>query len=191
MNIFFIDKNPFIAANAMSDKHIIKMIVESAQMLSTAHRVLDGKPYTITGPTGRKTTRYDHPIYDDRLYQVAYINHPCNVWVRQNEDHYKWLYSHFSELCFEYKRRFKRIHKTDLDLYVRLSFTPNNIKKGKFTPPPQAMPDIYKHEDTITAYKNYYTSEKLFTDNDKYRFEKVLREQKIKIFGFDPVETRA
>lgn len=174
MNIFYIDKDPSVAAKAMADKHIVKMIVETAQILSTAHRVLDGKPYTHISAKGRKIKRYDHPLYNDRLYQSAYVNHPCNVWVRESFHNYNWLYNHFAALCDEYFIRFNRIHKAEKDLYIILFYTPHNIPMVPLTPPAQAMPDHYRSNDAIDAYRKYYEAEKLFTPKDNNNYNKVI-----------------
>lgn len=176
MNIFYLDHNPYNSAEMMSDKHVVKMILESAQILSTAHRVLDGQPYTHVSKKGRKVKRYNHPLYDDRLYQSAYANHPCNVWVRESHENYRWLYDHFAGLCFEYTKRFNKIHKADEQLHVRLSFLPNNIPNKRMTPAPQAMPRKYHDTDSIVAYRNYYRAEKLFTPRDVQRFNKYTCE---------------
>jgi len=81
MNIFYLDKDPRICAENHCDKHCVKMILEYAQLLSTAHRVLDGDPNQEL-PDGRQ----------DVLYKATHVNHPSAVWVRQNEANYKWLY---------------------------------------------------------------------------------------------------
>jgi single-stranded DNA-specific DHH superfamily exonuclease len=178
MNIFYIDHNPYLAASSMADKHISKMIVESAQMLSTAHRVLDGQPYTHISKKGRKIKRYNHPLFDHRLYQSAYVNHPCNVWIRESYENYIWLYDHFAALCREYELRFDKTHKTDLELHVRLSFAPNNIPRKKMTKVAQAMPNEYKNNDPIVAYRNFYISKKFLTLKDKQRFTNKLIDKK-------------
>ena len=79
MNIFYLDHDPRIAAKYHCDKHVVKMILESAQMLATAHRVVDKND-------------------DDILYREAYKNHPSTKWVRSNLYHYTWLWSLFNSL---------------------------------------------------------------------------------------------
>jgi hypothetical protein len=159
----------------MSNKHIVKMILESAQILSTAHRVLDGQPYTHISKKGRKIKRYNHPLYETKLYESAYVNHPCNVWVRESIENYIWLYDHFAGLCREYEIRFNKTHKADLDLHVRLSFSPDFIPRRKMTKVPQAMPQKYHDRNSITAYRNYYIAEKLFTEQDAQRFHNFIK----------------
>jgi len=62
MNIFYLDKDPIKAAEMSCDKHVCKMIIESAQMLSTAHRIIDGVEYYGKTSNGRKIKRWTHPV---------------------------------------------------------------------------------------------------------------------------------
>ena len=94
MNIFYLDRDPKIAAQMMCDKHVVKMILESAQMLSTAHRVLDGDEYADK----------------NGLYKKAHVNHPSSIWVRCSYQQYKWLYDHMVALMEEYTYRLSLIH---------------------------------------------------------------------------------
>ena len=117
------------------------MILESAQMLSTAHRVFGDN--------------------DDSLYKIAHKNHPSTAWVRQSADNYRWLYDLFVHLCDEYTHRYGKVHKTDTRLRERLRYAPVNLPSHGFTPPPQCMPEEYKDkDDTVQAYRNYYMGEK-------------------------------
>ena len=145
MNIFYLDRDPKIAAQMMCDKHVVKMILESAQMLSTAHRVLDGDGYA------------------DRngLYKMAHKNHPSTIWVRSGYQNYKWLYDHMIALMNEYTYRYGKKHATER-LNDPLSKPPMAFKNTfkTFTDPPQCMPDYCKGEDTVLAYQNYYILEK-------------------------------
>jgi hypothetical protein len=154
MNIFYIHEDPTVAPKMMTDKHIVKMILESAQMLSTAHRVLDGEDSL--------------PVY-----KQAYVNHPSTKWVRQSTKNYAWLYSHFIALSLEYSARYKgRVHSTYAKLHEHLANFPKNLQDGKFTQPPCAMPDIYKvsDRDHIMNYRLYYLKEKIKTEKDLDRF---------------------
>jgi hypothetical protein len=161
MNIFFLDKDPVKAAEYHHDKHVVKMILETAQLLSTAHRVLDGEQY-IDKSTGRKIKRWkmDSDIMESGLYKATHINHPSNVWARTSKDNYMWLYRLFTNLCAEYTYRYHKIHATDVKLSNLLSSPPNNIKDVGMTVMPQAMPDEYKTEDSVQAYRNYYIGAK-------------------------------
>ena len=138
MNIFVLDKDPETAASYHCDKHVVKMIVESAQMLSTAHHVLDG----------------DQAI--NNLYKKTHTNHPCSVWCRENSTNYIWLYDLFCSLCDEYTKRYNKVHLTDTKLREVLWDLPNNISNGRMTPFPKAMPEELKVKDAVASYRKYY-----------------------------------
>jgi hypothetical protein len=176
MNIFYLDHNPNIAAQAMTDKHVVKMILESAQLLSTAHRVLDGEPVIELSTNGRRLTRYSHPTLDDVLYKSTHINHPSGVWVRESKDNYLWLYTHFLALCTEYTKRYNKIHASYIKLADVLSSPPFNIASTLFTPIKLAMPIPYHLPDPVESYRMYYEAEKLVIPNDINRYQKILFE---------------
>ena len=161
MNIFFLDKDPYIAAEYHHDKHVVKMILETAQLLSTAHRMLDGEHY-IDCSSGRKIQRWKmkDQFMDERLYKSTHMNHPSNVWARETKENYIWLYKLFAALCHEYTHRYGKVHETCKKLAVILSQPPKNIKDGCMTKMPQAMPDEYKTQDSVQAYRNYYIGSK-------------------------------
>ena len=146
MNIFFLDKRPDNAAEMHNDKHCVKMILEYAQMLSTAHRVLDGENV--------------HPD----LYKIAHKNHPSTIWTRSSKQHYDWLFRLFRMLSAEYTLRYSngkfKVHKTWDKLGKILETAPKNIVDNGWIDPPQCMPDHCKKPDTIDAYRNYYLTEK-------------------------------
>lgn len=161
MNIFFLDKDPQLAAEYHHDKHVVKMILETAQLLSTAHRILDGEQY-IDQSSGRKIKRWQmkDSFIDERLYKATHMNHPSNIWARETDANYQWLYRLFVCLCHEYTHRYGKVHATCKKLAVILSQTPRNIKHGAMTNMPQAMPDEYRTHDSVQAYRNYYISAK-------------------------------
>lgn len=166
MNIFYLHPNPRIAASAMTDKHVVKMILESAQLMSTAHHELDGD----------KAPK--------ELYKSTHKNHPSAVWVRQSLQNYKWLYTHFIYLHEEYEKRYKRTHKTYYDLVYFLINPPKNIPVDQpFTEPPCAMPDEYKTGNTVESYRIYYQCEKLHNLKDGRRFMEMVNEDKRTILG--------
>lgn len=176
MNIFYLHEDPVIAAKAQTNKHVVKMILESAQLLSTAHRILDGQHY-IDASSGRKLQRWLHPQYENELYKATHFNHPCAIWVRESKENYIWLYKHFIALCQEYTKRYKRTHATQIKLESILANTPNNISNIGFTKPALAMPDQYIMEDAVQSYRNYYVAEKLLSTEDKKRYEEILDEK--------------
>lgn len=162
MNIFYLDKDPKVCAEMHVDKHCVKMILEYAQLLSTAHRVLDGTQLTRLSKTGRKQTAF--VLSDDRelvLYTATHINHPSAIWVRQSEQNYRWLFGLFCELLKEYTYRYGRLHACER-LVTTLGRPPKNIDmETRFTEPTPAMPDDYKVAgDSIASYHNYYLGDK-------------------------------
>lgn len=157
MNIFYIDPDPTKCAEQMVDKHVVKMILETAQLLSTAHRMIDGVEYVGSTKTGRKVKRWklDDPRKDDIIYQATHVNHPSAVWCRQSNNNYNWLYCHFEALLKEYTYRYGKQHKcTELAPYLRNP--PKAINVGPFTPVTPAMPDEYKADNSVDSYRNYY-----------------------------------
>jgi hypothetical protein len=162
MNIFYLDHDPIKCAEMHNDKHCIKMILEYAQLLSTAHRVLDGVLTTDRGgKSGRQRTTYILPdSRDDVLYRATHINHPSAIWVRQSDKNYDWLFSLFQALMNEYTYRYGKTHACSrLEMY--LAVVPKNIPRVDFTEPTPAMPDEVKVAgDSIKSYKNYYISNK-------------------------------
>lgn len=159
MNIFYLDHEPSKAAQYHCDKHVVKMILESAQLLSTAHRISDGSLY-IDSSSGRRIKRWR--LSDDReslLYKATHINHPSSVWTRTSIKNYKWLYQLFISLLDEYAHRYGKTHKCQ-SLVQCLRQVPYNMKTQYSTVIPLAMPDHCKSEDPVEAYRNYYLTEK-------------------------------
>jgi len=140
MNIFVLDRNPKLAAQYHADKHVPKMILETAQMLSTAHHVY-GTPQA--------------PL----VYKKSHLNHPCTLWVRESVDNYGWAFELFRELNNEFVRRRGKKHLSWVKLKEHLSHTPSLPLQG-LTPFAQAMPDHYKQEDAVEAYRAYYKGDK-------------------------------
>ncbi len=149
MNIFALDKDPTQAARMMCDKHVVKMILESAQLLSTAHRVLDGRDLQMNSLLEETT-----------LYKATHINHPSAKWVRASANNYKWLYSHFEALNDEYMYRYKKDknHLSYAKLKDLLKYPPKNAPVDvEGTLPTPAMPDECKVDgDVVASYRKYY-----------------------------------
>ena len=158
MNVFYLSSLPRECAEMHCDKHVVKMIIEYAQLMSTAHRVLDGDQYSGKTKTGRNIKRWKHPIsnMENTLYLASHINHPSAIWVRANRRHYDWLHAMWIFLGQEYTHRYGREHLTITKLKRVLEKSPQNIPYGKFKQPPQAMPDECKHDSSIIAYRTYY-----------------------------------
>lgn len=158
MNIFYIDRDPARAAQWMVDKHVVKMILESAQLLSTAHRVLDGIETPGKTKTGRNVKRFVLPDARDAvLYSATHINHPSAIWCRKSVENYNWLVDHMFALMAEYTYRYDREHVCQGELGYMLQSPPFNLKEWDFTTMPSAMADEYIiSEDPIVNYRNYY-----------------------------------
>ena len=162
MNIFYLHHNQKLCAEMHNDKHCIKMILEYAQLLSTAHRVLDGTLLVGISDKGRKSTSWILPDNrNDILYKATHINHPSAIWCRQSYENYEWLYTMFIELMNEYTYRYGKNHACE-KLIEPLYTPPTHIPKGiGFTEPTPAMPDIVKvANNSIASYRNYYINNK-------------------------------
>jgi len=158
MNIFYLHSDPKVCAEWAVDSHCVKMILESAQLLSTAHRVLDGVQY-IDASSGRKIKRWRlNDIREQALYSATHVNHPSAVWCRESNNNYTWLWCYLDEHCREYTRRYGKTHKVESSaLKSILAATPNNIPIGSFFQPPSAMDAKYIiSEDARINYRNYY-----------------------------------
>ena len=161
MNIFYLDRDPERAAQYHCDKHVVKMILESAQLLSTAHRVLDGVMVGGKSKTGRNVKRWSlNNEFDSVYYAASHVNHPSAVWVRDAPDHYIWLHNLFQFLLEEYTFRYGKIHKCQ-GLLKPLRRFPENQPYASFEEPPQCMPDDSKNPlSSVIAYRNYYFNHK-------------------------------
>lgn len=175
MNVFVVNEDPVISARELCDAHVVKMPTETAQLLSTAHRVLDGKQVIRPSVSGKRMVKYfdlfegiDDLEMEMLLYKANHINHPSAVWARESSANYLWLYKHFVALCDEYNRRYCRTHKSDTMLRCALATLPRNIKQGTMTPFPQAMPDDCKQSDPVQAYRTYYNKYKASFAKWKY-----------------------
>jgi hypothetical protein len=138
VNIFYLDKSVVKCAKYHCDKHVVKMILETAQLLCAAHWATGG-----TAP-----------------YKPTHMNHPCAIWARQSEANYIWLCMLGRELCSQYTRRYGKHHKTSEVLTWCADNRPN-LPDLPFFEPPLAMPDEYKIANSaILSYRNYYNQAK-------------------------------
>jgi hypothetical protein len=161
VNIFYLDNDPKTCAEMHLDKHVVKMIIEYAQLMSTAHRFLDGEEYTDLTANGRRIKRWRmNDELENQLMKASHINHPSGVWCRTTDTNYKWLYNMWTHLLDEYTYRYGKIHAC-ARLRDTLAALPNNIRQGGFTPPTPAMPDEVKiPNDVLKSYQNYYIQNK-------------------------------
>jgi hypothetical protein len=163
MNIFYLDNDPKICAEYHVDKHVVKMILELAQLLSTAHRVIDGKETIEKSKTGRNVKRWIlESELNNVLYSATHVNHPSAVWCRHSLPNYQWLHALLVELCREYTYRYGKVHKCqEIGLVKALETPPVNIPNKPFTQVTPAMPDYCKVPgDSLQSYHNYYFNEK-------------------------------
>ena len=145
MNIFVVHDDPCVAATQLCDKHVVKMIVEGCQMLSTNHRLLGS-----------------HVVYAPvNLYKQSFQNHPCTIWARHNKQNYMWLAEHTLELCYEYTRRYNKVHSCEGMAKWFCTYYPLRTPDGDLTPFAQAMPEEFKvPSDSVAAYRKYYIGAK-------------------------------
>jgi len=177
MNIFYIHKDPEVAAKAMTDKHVVKMILESAQLLCTAHRLLDGNEITVKSKNGHNLKKWQHQnqTYDQLLYKSTHVNHPSAIWVRESSANYQWLYKHFIALGNEYTKRYGKVHRSIAELRFILASPPNNIPHTKQTPVRIAITNQQWHkENAVESYRAYYENEKINTEKDLKRYQEVI-----------------
>lgn len=164
MNVFFLNSNSKLCAQYHVDRHVVSQLKEAAQLLSTAHRILDGTPYIDTS-SGRKIKRWklEDNTLESLFYKATHVNHPSAVWVRQSAENYMWLSKLLWDLSDEYTYRYGKVHKcTNTGLILALfDNVPKNIPHKPFTEPTCAMPDQYKVAgDSIKSYHNYYNGNK-------------------------------
>jgi hypothetical protein len=149
-----------------TDKHVVKMIVEYAQILSTAHRVCDGsvriERREKNGKT-RRITRWDLPdSRNDILYLATHVQHPSMIWARWSKETYTYLLELFECLLQEYTHRYGKVHKST-QLLPTLKQPPTKLRYVGFREPFLAMPNQYVNADVVKAYRDYYISEKIAT----------------------------
>lgn len=168
MNIFYLSENAQECAQMHLSKHVTKMCIEYPQLMSTAHRVLDGyeemeKRYVHGSLPARYRNTKVWRLNDARdttLYKATHINHPSAIWCRQSEANYTWLYKMWVHLLEEYTYRYGKIHACS-KLLEPLKDAPKNITQKPFTPPTPAMPDDVKVPgDELASYHNYYNKNK-------------------------------
>jgi hypothetical protein len=173
MNIFVLDKDPVKAAEYMCDKHIVKMVLESAQLLCTAHWVGWSKmlkpPHGLNGKQKKEWLKERIPLQElTPPYSMTHVNHPCGVWARKCWGNYNWLVRHALAQCAEYTKRYGRVMKTEAVIRWAGRFPPpvfddtNTDDPLGMTPFAVAMPDVFKVPgDVVQSYRNYYLGSKV------------------------------
>lgn len=137
MNIFVLDENPSTAAQMMCDKHVVKMILETAQMMCTV------------------VASYGH----DTPYRPTHAKHPCTLWAGQSRSNWGWLVDHGMALCEEYTKRYGKVHKSQR-VIEWCAQTHIDLPESPRTPFAQAMPPQYRNKCAVVAYRAYYQGEK-------------------------------
>ncbi len=139
MNIFYLDQDYKLAAQYHNDRHCVKMILETCQLLCTACHV--------------------HGVVDDKLYKQTHLNHPSTIWVRDTQGNYKWAIGLLRSLLDEYTTRYNKSHKCEAMYDVVIKYV-DKIPKGIFYRPPKCMPDDCKSLDVVESYRKYYMTHK-------------------------------
>jgi hypothetical protein len=143
MNIFFLDNNPQKCAEYHNNKHVVKMILETAQLLCGVHHIV-GSQLEIP-------------------YKLSHKNHPCSIWTRECVENYVWLCDLGIELCKEYTYRYGKKHKSQQIIEWCMINIPKIPSKGRITPPALAMPDerkILGYNSAVNSYREYYIKDK-------------------------------
>ena len=152
MNIFFLDFDVKKCAQYHCDKHVVKMILETAQLLCGVHHVTHQVPTKYPPSTDQ--------VNDQVPYKLSHRNHPCAIWTRESLSNYLYLCELGLELCKEYTYRYGKRHKSQDVIEWCLTNRPN-IHDIDFTTPPLAMGDEFKvGNDVIESYRNYYREAK-------------------------------
>ena len=141
MNIFILDWDVKKCAQYHNDKHVVKMILETAQLLCGVHHMT-------------------HQVTHQVPYKLSHKNHPCSIWARESLTNYLWLCELGLELSKEYTYRYGKRHKSQDVIEWCLTNKPQISDKG-FTEPAKAMPDKYKVKSVVESYRNYYNGEKV------------------------------
>tara|TARA_B100001769_G_C22088348_1_gene586846 strand:- start:874 stop:1386 length:513 start_codon:yes stop_codon:yes gene_type:complete len=157
MNIFVLDEDPVKSAQAMDCVRVPKMIVESAQMMASALRRWGATDEQM--PLTQKGTPY----------KGGYHHHPCTIWAGDTFSNFDWLCRHAVGLLIEYQNRFGKRHACSGPIVHMISNTPNNIPDGELTVFAQAMPDEFKQENAVKAYRAYYHSKMYSAGGVHYR----------------------
>ena len=146
MNIFITDINPVIAANNLDDKRVNKMLLESCQMISTAMRIGTNDGYFV--PIKPET------VLDNTLYKIAYENHPCNIWCRDNINHLYWVYIHAQAMAKLYKSTYGRNHNV-VRILKAVSYLFDGVDRIYTTPEYFCDCTEYKERDDWDIIRRY------------------------------------
>lgn len=150
MNIFVLDRDPKLCAQYHNDKHVVKMVLETTQLLNNA---------LINNVPGY-----------DPVYRKTHFNHPASIWASKNKTNFTWLLNLGLELCAEYSFRYDKVHKCEAHIRkfseMKLGAFPDNGSEIKFV---QCMPEEYKRPDPVEGYRTYYLRDKVHIASWKRR----------------------
>lgn len=162
MNIFVLDENPELAAKYHCDKHVVKMILETTQLLVSTYYSLKNI-YTNKNITNEQLKKIfpNFPLQDEnweiKYYKLTHINHPCTKWTRESFSNFNWLLNLWIYLCKEYTDRYNKTHKLEKVLKWMKDNKPKWFKDFWLTEFAKAMPEEYKVEfNSVQSYRNYY-----------------------------------
>ena len=163
MNIFFLSADPEEAAEMSCDRHSIKMILESAQMLSTSLRLHGYDEQTHEDLDSR---------FEKWIYGITHVNHPSTIWTSLNLSNFDWVLAHALALCREYTARYGKFHKSEEILLRCGALRERHIPAGSLTVPPKCMGLEYKigdstWDDVVASYRNYYQKGKTYMNKGK------------------------
>jgi len=140
MNIFVLDNDPVNAAKYLCDKHVCKMLLESAQVLCTV--------FHLKGSNAQ--------------YRATHVKHPCVLWTMASKGNFDWLVEHARGIAIEKRFRYGTKHASE-DVVELCANASSNLtfERTSMTPFVQAMPETYKDVDAVKAYRAYYVGEKI------------------------------
>jgi hypothetical protein len=135
MNIFVLDNNIDKSVKYLCDSHVVKMVLETAQMLCSP--------------------------FESAPYKRTHYNHPCNIWIRSSIKNYEWLLNYGDSICSEYSYRYNKIHKSQKVIeWCRDNYKSLNLPKSILTKHPKCMPDEMKKDSVVDSYRNFYILDK-------------------------------
>lgn len=164
VNIFVLHESPAVCATMHCDKHAVKMIVEYAQLLASAHRILDGAAGDLDLGSKKGLAKYPWKLSIEKIQPeiplLTHPNHPCSVWARATTENYYWLLALYDSLAYEYTLRYGREHGA-YRYSNHFQTPPVNLPEGPRLEFPLAMPEQYKIPgDAVASYRAYYVGDK-------------------------------
>lgn len=148
MNIFYFSHNINLNAKLLDDKRLVKMVLETTQLLSNALFLNGQVP----------------------AYKPTHLKHPCSIWAARSSKNWIWLKEYGLALANEYTKRYGKIHKCE---QVIKDMECPKTEEINFSEPPQCMPDEYKKTRSSRGYISYYIHEKFNEEYFKHADERI------------------